>query len=209
MKQLDLFRETGKQTRLRDKERNCSWAFLVPTLLLPVKGNVHAQTIKKIPTENEKLHILYQVTQQKEKCCQQQWDKDNKPLRCFCDCDKGGKVRNSFCLVEFCSSLQGLQPNAPVTVDRPLEEDRRILRLSELAVQRAELRPDPAEARVRLESERPALRLLIHHPQHVSTALLWCGQLLFKVNQNGFTKLNMFSLHFRFTIAAFTFQPYL
>lgn len=69
-------------------------------------------------------------------------------------------------------------PPVPVAVDGALEEHHGVLRILQFALEGAELSPDPAEARVRLEGESPALRLLVHHAQHIPAAPLRRAQLL-------------------------------
>lgn len=66
----------------------------------------------------------------------------------------------------------------PVAVHRSFEELHGILRLSEFAVGGFDLRADAAHAGVALEGVRPALGLLVHHLQHVSSTLLRGGQFL-------------------------------
>jgi len=66
----------------------------------------------------------------------------------------------------------------PVAVDGPLEELHGVLLLSETPIGRAHLRPQPADAGVALEGVGPALRLPVHHLQHVASTPLRRGQLL-------------------------------
>lgn len=68
----------------------------------------------------------------------------------------------------------------PVAVHGSFEELHWILCLSQLAVGGSDLRADAAHAGVALEGVGPALGLLVHHPQHVSSTLLRGGQFLNK-----------------------------
>lgn len=74
--------------------------------------------------------------------------------------------------------LAALLCHLPVAVDRSLEELHRILRLSEFPIGGFDLQADAAHAGVALEGVGPALGLLVHHLQHVSSTLLRGGQLL-------------------------------
>lgn len=66
----------------------------------------------------------------------------------------------------------------PVAVHGSFEELHRVLGLSQLSVGGSDLRADAAHAGVALEGVGPALGLLVHHLQHVPSALLRVSQLL-------------------------------
>lgn len=66
----------------------------------------------------------------------------------------------------------------PVTVHGSFKELHGILGLSQFPVGGFDLRADAAHAGVALEGVGPALGLLVHHLQHVPSALLRVSQLL-------------------------------